>query len=153
MQKFYDPYYLQELLQFPWLSLNYYFFWKISLLYYMFCFLTPFKDGIVHVTKVWAFLLQDKERQGKQSSPWKITVRTCQRQDGVNLITCFPLAGCTQGRHRFSGVSSLCQSLKRRLSWHQSCSCSSKPVWHSPDKCCKSRESRLSSETSRESVK
>lgn len=26
-------------------------FWKIGLLYYKFCFLTPFKDGIIHVTK------------------------------------------------------------------------------------------------------
>ena len=34
-----------------------------------------------------------EQRQGKQSPPWKITVRTCQRHDGVNLITCFPLAG------------------------------------------------------------
>lgn len=96
MQKLYDPYYFARITPVSVTELELLFFERSVYCTICFCFLTPFKDGIVHVTKVWVFLLQDKERQGKQSSPWKITVRTCQRQDGVNLITCFPLAGCTQ---------------------------------------------------------
>ena len=35
-----------------------------------------------------------------------------------------------------AAAAAFVKAWKRGLPWHQNCSCSSKPVWHSPDKCC-----------------